>query len=173
MQGNPDFPPKPYPAQAASHSLCYSLGDSCPALHMHTMYIHTHKHVHSAALQETTALTVCGGGQGRWQGDSGLSWVGGKLLVKYTGMLYFNQPTTQHISRLPHSTPSPYTHHSAFVCAVCVLLCPPPIRAESPQGSPQWPFASSVPPSAHTAAALPQGTYRALCGEGPRDNMEA
>lgn len=63
MQGNPDFPPKPYPAQAASHSLCYSLGDSCPALHMHTMYIHIHKHVHSAALQETTALTVCGGGQ--------------------------------------------------------------------------------------------------------------
>lgn len=30
---------------------------------MHTMYIHIHKHVHSAALQETTALTVCGGGQ--------------------------------------------------------------------------------------------------------------
>lgn len=77
---------------------------------MHTMHGHIHTCAHSAALQGSTALTDCGGGQVVAERLFGLSWVSGRWEV--AGELYryvLFQPTNnmQHISKLPHCTPSP------------------------------------------------------------------
>lgn len=70
---------------------CYHSRWPCPALHMHTPHMYTQTSRHSVTLQGTTALSV-----GEAQGLFSVSWslLGGKLLVKYTSIFYFNQPTT-------------------------------------------------------------------------------
>lgn len=133
--------------------------------HAYTMHVHTDKQAQCCPSRDHSpdCLCVCGGGSGcRWHRDSSVflgSLLGGKLLVKYSSIFYFNQPTT--CSTFPKCPPLPMQCVSC--CAQLTSLSRKPSRF-----APQWPFVSSVPPSAHIAAALAQGIEHSV-GKGPWD----
>lgn len=159
MQGNPDFPPE----HSAEHKLLpthcgHSLGVSRPALHMHTVHIHTDKHTVLLFRGPQLCLSV-GEARCRWHRDSSVflgSLVGGKLLVKYTGMFYFIQPTMcSTFPNCPFSPPS-----SASLCSLCTLCSAYITEQKALKVRPSVAIYLSVPPSGHTATE-----HRALCGE--------
>lgn len=151
MQGNPDFPPK----HRREHKLLpLPVALPCPP-HAYATHVHTDKQAQCYPSRDHSP--VCGGGTGTLQ--CFLVSAGWEVAGEIYQYILF-QPTNnmQHISKLP---PAP---QCVSYSAQLTSLSRKPSRF-----APQWPFATSVPSSAHIAAALAQGIEHSV-GKGSWDN---